>query len=144
MKFRFVKIFILSFILLTPLAASATQCCWSEGQVSMGPGGAGLSPDSCAVKTTVCPEGKTEVDCSTKDRCKALMPICCIFRYTDPTKKNFCYESADQSYDCSKSQPNGTSPSKQTSHCADLPDCTGAQGDTLAPATPTATSAPAG
>jgi len=142
MKFRFAIIFILSFILLAPLAASATQCCWSEGQVVVGAGGAGLAPDSCAIKTATCPDGKTEVDCSTKDRCKGLMPICCIYRYTDPAKKNYCYEDV-QSFKCaSGTQPQNTTYDVQYSRCADLADCTGAQGNIDGPNTHQPDSAP--
>lgn len=135
MKLRLATIFILSFILLAPLAASATQCCWSAGQVVSGYGGAGLTPDSCVLKTAACSDGKTEVDCETKDRCKDLMPICCIYRYTDPSKKNYCYEDV-QSFDCaSGTRPNNTTYDVKYSRCADLADCVGASGNVDGPNT---------
>ena len=101
-----------------------------------------MSPDSCAVKTTTCPDGKTEIDCSTKDRCKQLMPICCIYRYTDPGKKNYCYEDV-QSFVCaSGTQPQNTTYDVKYSRCADIADCTGTQGDIDGPNTHQPTPAP--
>jgi|GEM_PF-2865819 len=136
MKFRFVKILILSFVLLAPLAASATQCCYIEGTVDTGPDASGFAgADACTVKTAACPGTATEVDCSTKDRCKALMPICCIYRYTDPTKKNYCYEDV-QSFVCaSGAQPQNTTYDVKYSRCSDISDCVGASGNIDGPNT---------
>jgi hypothetical protein len=140
-KFRFATIFALSIIFLAPLAASATQCCYKEGQIDTGPDASGFkSADYCAVKTAACPDATTEVDCSAQDACKHLVPKCCIYTFTDPSTKNLCREDADQSYDCTTIQPTGTTYTFKLSKCSDLGECTGASGNTfLSPATPSAT-----
>jgi len=139
-KFRFAIIFTLSIIFLAPLAASATQCCYKEGQIDTGPDASGFkSADYCAVKTAACPDATTEVDCSAQDACKHLVPKCCIYTFTDPSTKNLCREDADQSYDCTTIQPTGTASTFKLSKCSDLAECTGASGNTfLSPATPAA------
>jgi hypothetical protein len=127
MKLRLTAIFFIT-VLLAPFSASATQCCWSAGQVVVGAGAAGLAPDSCSIKTGSCPADKTEVDCGAKNACKALLPKCCIFKYADSTKKNSCFESADQNYDCDKILPGDATSSSVYSKCSDLPECSGTSG----------------
>jgi hypothetical protein len=115
---------------LAPLTASATQCCLKAGDPYGGPAAAN---DKCDIKVSVCPNDRTEVDCSSKAFCKELMPICCIYRYVDTTKKNFCSDHEDQSFACGSNnfQPDGTTYDVKYSRCADVPDCTGSLGSTI-------------
>jgi len=142
MKLRFVTIFVLSFILLAPLAASAADCCFQAGQVVSGNGGAIVAPDSCILRANGgnCDPGYAVVDCSTKAICQAKLPICCVYSYPDASMKNWCFESSDHNYDCSTIQPTGSTATVKNSYCADLPDCSGDKGHMFLspPATPTA------
>jgi len=140
MKFRLSTIFIASFVLLTPLAAGATQCCYTDGQfvpVEGSSTGGYYSPATCDIKSGSCAAGTTEKNCNADSTCQKKLPICCIYTYTDTSKKTFCYEDADQSFDCAAKtqQPADSTLSTQISRCSDLPQCTGTQGDTLSPST---------
>jgi Papain-like cysteine protease AvrRpt2. len=140
-KFRLITIFILSFIMLAPIAASATQCCFLEGAIDTGPDASGFkSADYCKIKTSVCPGATSEVDCASQSACKDQMPICCIYRYTDSSKQNWCHEDADQTYNCSTIQPTDTKSDYKYSKCTDLQDCTGDKGHLFL--SPTAPAAP--
>ena len=146
MKFRLATIFILSFILLTPLAAGATQCCYTAGSfVPTPPSGGYNSPDYCSIKSGSCAAGTTEENCNADPVCQKKLPLCCIYTYIDTSKKSFCYESADQSFDCTvkTQQPADSTASSTLSKCSDLPQCSGTQGNTLSPSTNPSTPAAA-
>ena len=138
-KFRFATIFILSFIMLAPLAASATQCCYSPGMSVPSPYGGSTTPPLCDLKNGGCPVDKTEIDCGAQPVCAKLLPICCIFTFTnDPSKGNLCTENPDQHYDCATIQPTGTVFSSVISKCSDLAQCTGPNDHSFMTPTPPA------
>ncbi len=138
MKLRLIIPF-LAFILLAPLAANAGRCCYKAGDPYGGPASAN---DSCEIKTAACQSGWSEVDCASQTFCKVLMPVCCVYKPSDPTKKGHCFESADRSYDCNKTLLNNeTIAERADSACTDLPEDACPAKLTDAP-TPPAASAP--
>ncbi len=141
-KFRFAIIFTLSIIFLAPLAASATQCCYSPGVSVPSPYGGSTTPPLCDIKTNVCASDRTEIDCGAQPACAQLLPKCCVYKFSDPVTKNLCQESPDRNYDCTTIQPTGTTYDVVISRCADLADCTGASGNMFM-VTPTTTPAAA-